>query len=126
MNALARRAFVIRRNIEVDGGTAYLVAVIQLACGEVLRNIDHHVYLLAVQHVECLRLAFGFAGPVDARILHTVLRKEVAGTTRGKYLVPLLLKHTRGRKHVHFLLRSTGRKQDILSLECDIPRRASP
>ena len=66
-----------------------------------------------MQHVECLWLAFGFAGPVDARILHTVLRKEVAGTTRGKYLIPLLLKHTRGRKHVHFLLRSTGRKQDI-------------
>ena len=44
------------RDVEVDGCTTDLVAVGELARGEVLRDIDHHVDLLVANHVESLRL----------------------------------------------------------------------
>ena len=44
------------RDIEVDGSTTDLVAVGELARGEVLRDIDHHVDLLVANHVESLWL----------------------------------------------------------------------
>ena len=44
-----------KRDVEVDGRTADLVAVGELVDGEILRNVDHHVDLLLVEHVEGLR-----------------------------------------------------------------------
>ena len=67
-----------------------------------------------MEHVQSLRMSFRLAGPVNARIFHTVFRKELAGTSRGKKVIPLLLKHACRRKHIYLLLRSTGRKQDVL------------
>ena len=54
-----------QRNIEVDSGAAYSVTVVQLARGEVLRNVHHHIYLFSVQHFERLRVHVGLARPVD-------------------------------------------------------------
>ena len=43
-------------NVEVYSGTANLVSVGELTGSEVLRQVHHHVYLLAVEHVERLGL----------------------------------------------------------------------
>ena len=79
-----------KRNIEVDGCTAYLVAIAQLACGQILGDIHHHVYFLAVKHIECLRLTI-FAGPEHTGILHAVLREEFRRAACSKKLVSLAL-----------------------------------
>ena len=54
-----------KRDVEVDGRTADLVAVGELVDGEILRNVDHHVDLLLVEHVEGLRLLVGIRRPID-------------------------------------------------------------
>ena len=77
-----------QRNIEVDSGAAYSVTVVQLARGEVLRNVHHHIYLFSVQHFERLRVHVGLARPVDTGVLHPVLGKELARTAGSKQFIP--------------------------------------
>ena len=71
------------RDVEVDGGTAYLVTVGQLTGRKVLRDVDHHVNLMVVEHVEGLRLTV-FRRPVDGSVGYAVFRK-ISGYDFGRY-----------------------------------------
>lgn len=102
-----------KRNVQVDGGTADLVSVIQLAGRQVARDVHHHVYLLLVQHLQCLRMSF-LARPVHAGVLNTVLGEELGGSAGSVQLVALLLQHSGSGQHVYLLARSSGREQDVL------------
>ena len=70
------------RDIEVYGGTAYLISVGQLMRGEVFRDIDYHVYLLAAYHVEGLRLGF-LRWPIDALAFHSIVYQIAVTAPRG-------------------------------------------
>ena len=63
-------------HIQVNSGTTDLVSIVQLPGCQVLRDIDYHVYLFPVQHIQCLRFPF-LTGPIHAGIFHPVLGQEV-------------------------------------------------
>lgn len=96
-------------HVQVDGGTADLVTVGELVGGEILGDVDHHVNLVAVEHVEgggqCLPYSLlGFAGPEDAGVLNAVLGEVSGGASGGEELVAMGSKHTGGVNHLGLLL----------------------
>lgn len=96
-------------HVQVDGGTANLVTVGELVGGEVLGDVDHHVDLVAVEHVEgggqCLPYSLlGFARPEDAGVLDAVLGEVSGGSSGGEELVAMGSKHAGGIKHLGLLL----------------------
>lgn len=72
------------RDIEVDGGAAYLVAIGQLTGRKVLRDVDDHINLMVVEHVDGLRLTV-FRRPVDGSVGYAVSRK-ITGYASGGIL----------------------------------------
>ena len=66
-----------------------------------------------MQHLECLGMSL-FTGPINTGVLHTILGKELAGTSCRENIISLLLQHTGRLEHIHFLLRCSGRKQNLL------------
>ena len=96
-------------HVQVDGGTADLVTVGELVGGEILGDVDHHVDLVVVEHVEggghyLPYSLLGFAGPEDAGVLDSVLGEIAGGAAGGKELVAMGSKHAGGIKHLGLLL----------------------
>ena len=101
-----------QRNVQVDSRATYFISIIQFSCGQVLRDIDYHVNLLTMKHFQCLRMAFVHSASRQA-YFQCRSQQRFYEYRRLQRVLSLVLKHTRCRNHVHFLLRSTGRKQDI-------------
>ena len=121
INALAKRALVIK-GIFNDGSTTDFIAVVQFAGSQVLGNVDHHIYLLLMKHIQCLRLSF-FAGPVHAGILHTVLGQELGRATGGISLYPFFCNIRAAFKVSAFCL-ALPVDSNTPFRECDIQRKA--
>ena len=102
------------RDIEVDSGTTYFVAIVELLLRQVLGNIYHQIDLFVVQHFQSLRLAIAFAGPKDFYSRYTVIGEELVRTPRSKKAVSFFVQKLSSFEHIGFLLGATGRKQDIL------------
>ena len=102
-----------QRNIQVDGGATDLVTVADLAFGEVLRNVHHHVNLFLVQHIQCLRMSL-LVRPVYQCIFNTVFCEEAAGSSGSIQVVTVLLQLAGRIEHACLLLGTSGREQDVL------------
>ena len=70
-------------HIQVDGGTADLIAVVKLAGGKVTRDIHDHIDLLLMKHLKRLRFSL-LARPVHLRTRNAILRQETVRTSRSE------------------------------------------
>ena len=101
------------RNVEVDGGTTYLVAVGQLVGGEVLGDVHHHVDLVLMQEVEGRRhvggdvCSFGLGGPEHSGVGDAVVGEVLGRAACGVDFVAVVHEHVGGIEHLGFLLGST-------------------
>ena len=61
------------RNVKVDGGTTYLISGVQLPHRMGFGDIDTHIYLLLVQHLQSLRIFPLVRWPEDLDVVNAVL-----------------------------------------------------
>ena len=64
-----------------------------------------------MQQFECLRLLVLLRGPVDKRVLYTVIGEIAGGTRRSEELIAVFHETPGSIEHVSFLLGSTRREQ---------------
>lgn len=89
-------------DIEINGGAAYCIAVVEFERGEVTGDVDDKVYFFAVEEVEGL-WRVGFTRPVDEKGRNMVFCQEAVCTGCGKKVVSLMGKKLCGIKERSFL-----------------------
>lgn len=81
------------------------MAVAKFGRCEILRYVDHQIYLLVMEQLQSLRLHVGLAWPVDAHGRNAVVIQEAVCAACGIDLEALVVKAVGSFKHVGFLLR---------------------
>ena len=109
MKAEAKRLLVMRGTLRSMAARRILVAVGELVGGEVLGDVDHHVDLVAMEHVKgggerLPNSLLSFAGPEDAGVLNAVLGEVSGGSSGGKEAVAMGSKHAGSVNHLGLLL----------------------
>ena len=99
-----------QRDIEVYRSATNLVTVGKLVLGEVLGDVDHHIYLALMHKRESLRLLALVRGPIDHSVGNAVFGELAGRTTRDIELVAMLDKRARRIEKLGFLLGTTGRQ----------------
>ena len=79
--------------------------------GEVLGDVDHHVYLALMHKRESLRLLALVRGPIDHSVGNAVFGQIARRTTSRIELVAMLDKRARRIEKLGLLLGTTGRQQ---------------
>ena len=92
-----------KRDIEVDGGAAYLSPVAQFCAGEVSGHIHHEVHLAVVEQVERLGFAVGSRRPVDLYSRDAVFVQELAGSAGRVDCQAGTVQHMGGLEHIGLL-----------------------